>query len=131
MLTVVFSREEFGDLYSKENQSLNELTEVEQELDAINDAIGKNEKELGKSESYLHRVQRYKHILVSEQSTAENTEKQNLQLQINNLSDELAALEGSFDSLAGEETQRQRYEEVTTDSKLRLEFADTRSTFYL
>ena len=54
MLTVVFSREEFGDLYNKENQSLNELTEVEQELDAINDAISKNEKELGKSQSYFN-----------------------------------------------------------------------------
>ena len=56
---------------------------------------------------------------------------QNIQIQIKDLSDELATLEGSFNSIVGEETQRQRYEDVTTDSKLRIEFADTRSMYEL
>ena len=67
--------------------------------------------------------------LNSEQSVAENTEMQNVQMQIKDLSEELATLEASFNSIVGEETQRQRYEDVTTDSKLRIEFADTRSMY--
>ena len=65
----------------------------------------------------------------SEQSEAENAEMQNVQMQIKDLSDELATLEASFNSIVGGETQRQRYEDVTTDSKLRIEFADTRSMY--
>ena len=67
----------------------------------------------------------------SEVTQAEKAEMQSIQLQINNLSDELTALEGSFHSLSGEDTQRKRYESVTTESKLRIEFADTRSTYKL
>ena len=66
-----------------------------------------------------------------EQAEADNTEMQNIQTQIKDLSDDLATLEGSFNSIVGEETQRQRYEDVTTDSKLRIEFADTRSMYEL
>ena len=130
-LKLYFSRRDFATLYDRENQSLNDFTALEQELNEVNEAISKTEILLGRSYKFKHLIfkSNFWTSLNSEQSEAENAEMQNVQMQIKDLSDELATLEASFNSIVGGETQRQRYEDVTTDSKLRIEFADTRSMY--